>query len=149
MFDNIANNRGLKHKLFCYAVCWFRHNATYNARPLSPHTTHTVIIQATHFSNSSYCALEWRNKVQNVHNSQSLKPYIIQQLYHKIELIPQTYINYVFQIACTVNAYLQTIIQDHALKKLHHACKWSQDGMAMFCKHQNCPNEEWSRSSTK
>jgi len=149
MFDNIANNWGLKHKTFGYACGLFRHNATYKARPLSPHINHTVIIQAKHFSNSSYRALEWRNKVQNVHNSQSLKPYIIQQLYYKSEFIFQTYINYTFLMACTVNAHLQTILQDHGYKQLHHACKWSQGRVAMFCKHQNFQKEKWSRSFTK
>ena len=69
-----------------------RYNITYKVRPLSLHTTRTVIIQAKHFSNLSYCALEWRNKGKNVHNSQSPRPYIMQQLYHKNHIIPQTYI---------------------------------------------------------
>ena len=100
--------------MLCCAL--FRHNVTYKAKPLSPHTTRTVIIQAKYFSNLSYCALEWRNKGKNVHNSQSLKPYIMQPLYHKTHIIiPQTYMNYSLLIACNVNAYLQTILQDHGL----------------------------------
>jgi len=32
------------------------------------------------------------------------------------DFIPATYTNYVLLIACTENAYFQTIIQGHALK---------------------------------
>ena len=64
-------------------------------------------------------------------NSQALKPYIIQQLYHKSRIIPQTYKSYSILIACKVNASVQTILQDHGFKQLHHACKWSQ-GRVVF-----------------
>ena len=93
--------------------------------------------------------LELWNKGKNVHNSQSLKPYIIQELYHTNHVIPQTSINYSLLIVCNFNAYLQTIIQDHGFKKLHHVCKWSQGWVVKFCKHQNCQNEKWSRSFNK
>ena len=32
-------------------------------------------------------------------------------------IFPQTQVHYAFYIACTINAYLQTIIQDYALKQ--------------------------------
>ena len=48
----------------------------------------------------------------------SCKPYIIQQLYHKHDVIPQTFINYSLVITCHFDAYLQTIIKDHGFKKL-------------------------------
>jgi len=116
----------------CMCCVLFEHTPTYKAMPLSPHTTHTVIIQAEHFSNSSYCAMEWRNQVKNMQNSQSLKPHIIQQLYHKSQIIPQTYKKCSMLIACNVNTSLQTILQDHGFKQLHHACKWSQDRVAFI-----------------
>jgi len=60
-----------------------------------------------------------------------MKPYIIQQLRHETQHIPQTHTNYGTLKACNENVSFQTILRDHGFKQLHHACKWSY-GMGAF-----------------
>ena len=81
-------------------------------------------------------------------HSWSMKPYIIQQLRHEIQYIPQTYTNYGTSKSCNVNVSFQTILQDHGFKQLHHACKWSY-GRVVFIlqKSESTQRKIWTSHS--
>jgi hypothetical protein len=56
-------------------------------------------------------------QVQNVRNSQWQKPCKIQQLCYERHISHVTHAFYAIYIACTINAYLQKIEHDYALKQ--------------------------------
>ena len=75
-------------------------------------------------------------QVQNVRNSQSRKPWTIQQLCHESQISLVTHLFCAIYIACTIHAYLQKIEHDYAFKQ-STSCMQMISGHKVIWRHRN------------